>query len=159
MQWDEIAKNFRPPRSYGCLPCRCCLSARWGCRGAGPRSRCRLRPRGARSSDFCFFGLGESKFSGDGEVSVEFGIEPLDAGEHELGDLDRRKLAFAEEFSDFLDRREGQVGVVHGCHINHKRRYPDSGWVGTGAARCCTIAQLEDSFLVTEIPESCQCSR
>src|SRR2546427_296152 len=152
MQWDKIAKNFRPRgRTDACRVD--VVFQRDG--DAVERAAITMPLAAARSEKFrfCFFGLGESKFSGDGEVSVEFGIEPLDAGEHELGDLDGRKLAFAEEFSDFLDRREGQVGVVHGCHINHKRRYPDSGWVGTGAARCCTIAQLEDSFLVTEIPE------
>src|ERR1700694_4864734 len=73
---------------------------------------------------FCFFGLGGGKFGSDGDVSVEFGIQPLNACEHELGELDGRKLAFAAEFSDFFDGCEGQVGVVRGCFITSKEKIP-----------------------------------
>ena len=76
-----------------------------------------LAAAGCEEFGFGFLGLGEGKFSGDVEVSVKFRIDPLDAGEHELGEFDGRELAFAEEFSDFLDGCKGQVGVVHGCHI------------------------------------------
>jgi hypothetical protein len=62
---------------------------------------------------FRFFGLGEDKFRSDGDVGVEFGVEPLDASEHELGQLDRGKLALSEKFSDGFDGSEDQVRIVH----------------------------------------------
>ena len=81
---------------------------------------------------FCFFGLGEGKFSGDVEVSVNFGIDLLDAREHEFAEFDGGELAFAEEFSDFLDGCAGKVGVVHGCHIKSPAKMP---WLKPGTAQ------------------------
>src|SRR3981189_2095396 len=83
-----------------------------------------LAAAGREKFRFGFFGLRESYVSCDGDVSVEFGVKPLDASKHELGDLDRRKLAFAKKFSDFLDGCEGQIGVVHGGHIKSQANMP-----------------------------------
>src|SRR5947207_714490 len=66
---------------------------------------------------FGLLGLLQGQFRGDRDVSVQFGIELLDAGEHQLGELDGREFAFAKKFSDFLDGCEGQVGVVHSSQI------------------------------------------
>src|SRR5256885_9298984 len=74
---------------------------------------------------FGLLGLLEGQFRGDRDVSVQFGIELLDAGEHQLGELDGREFAFAEEFSDFLDGCEGQVGVVHKSHIKSQSNMPE----------------------------------
>jgi len=73
----------------------------------------------ARSEEFefGFLCLSEGEFAGDGNVSVQFGIEPLDAGEHELGQFNRRELALAEKFSDLLYRSEGELGVVPAQNI------------------------------------------
>src|SRR5713226_7408721 len=69
--------------------------------------------------------LGEGEFSGEGDISVQFGIEALDAGEHELGEFDGRELTFAKKFSDFLDGGERQIGVVHAQNIfSGWRRFP-----------------------------------
>jgi len=37
---------------------------------------------------------------------LEFEIEPLDAGEHERGQLDRRSFARSKEFADLFDGSE-----------------------------------------------------
>ena len=66
---------------------------------------------------FGFFGLRESKFRGDGNVSVQFGIQSFDAGQHELGELDWRKFVLAEKVSDLVDGGERQIGVVHAQNI------------------------------------------
>ena len=80
----------------------------------------------AKKFGFCFLGLGEGELGRDGDVGIELGIEPLDAGEHELGQFDGRELALAEEFSDLLDGREGQFGVAHAQKIfSWCRRFPN----------------------------------
>ncbi len=74
---------------------------------------------------FGFLGLRESKFGGDGDVSIQLGIQALDAGQDEPGEFDRREFAFAEEFSDLLDGGEGQIGVVPAQNILSRwRRFP-----------------------------------
>jgi hypothetical protein len=59
-----------------------------------------------------FLCLSEGKFGGNGNESVEFCIELHDAGEHDLGQLNRRELALAEKFSDLFYRSEGDLRVV-----------------------------------------------
>ena len=61
---------------------------------------------------FRFLRLGQSEFFRDGNVSIQLGIELLDAREHQLGQLDGRELALAEELSDLFDRSEGDPGVI-----------------------------------------------
>ncbi len=73
----------------------------------------------ARCEKFRFpcFGLRESKFRSDGDVRVQFGVQLLDAREHELGELDGRKFAFAEEPSDLFDGGEREIGFVQAQNI------------------------------------------
>jgi hypothetical protein len=66
---------------------------------------------------FGFFGLRDSKFGGDGDVSVQFRIQMLDAGEHELGELERREFTLAEKFSDLFDGGEREIGFVRAQNI------------------------------------------
>src|SRR5438477_10262770 len=94
---------------------------------------------------FGLLGLLQGQFCGDRDVSVQFGIELLDAGEHQLGELDGREFAFAEEFSDFLDGWEGQVGVVHRRHIKRQSNMPEI------LARPCKSCRLEYSFMIADI--------
>ena len=68
---------------------------------------------GCKKLAFRFFCLGESKFPGNGEICVELWIELLDPRQHQLGEFDRRKLAFPEKFSDFFDGGKREVGVGH----------------------------------------------
>src|SRR6267154_1498640 len=96
---------------------------------------------------FGLLGLLQGQFRGDRDVSVQFGIELLDAGEHQLGELPGREFAFAEEFSDFLDGCEGQVGVVHRSHIRSQSNMSEI------QARHRKAWRLEVSFLMAEIPE------
>lgn len=69
----------------------------------------------ARSEElgFGFFGSSKSEVMRNGDVGVEDGIELIDAGEEEPGELDGGKFAFAEEAGDFFDGCECKVGV--GC--------------------------------------------
>jgi hypothetical protein len=41
----------------------------------------------------------------------------LDARQRELGELDRRKFAFAEEFSYLFDGGKRQIGIVRAQNI------------------------------------------
>jgi hypothetical protein len=81
------------------------------------RSAVALAAAGSKKLGFRFFGLREGEFGGDREVGVERRIELVDAREHELGELDRRKLALAEQSSDLLDGGEGEVAIGHVRHI------------------------------------------
>ncbi len=66
---------------------------------------------------FGFFGLRESEFGGDGDVSVQFWIQMLDACQHELRELERREFTLAEKFSDLFDGGERQIGIVRAQNI------------------------------------------
>ena len=66
---------------------------------------------------FGFFGLGESDFSDDGDVSVQLGIEPLDTGEHQFGQLDGRKFALPKELSYLSDGSEREIVIIHAQKI------------------------------------------
>ncbi len=66
---------------------------------------------------FGFLGLSESKFRGDGDVSVQLGIKLLDACKHKLSQVHRRKLSLAKKFSDFLDGGKREIGVIPAQNI------------------------------------------
>ena len=83
------------------------------------RTAIAIPPAAARPIKFRFrsFGLCESHFSGDGNVSVQFGIEPLDTSEHELGEFDGRKFALSKELPDLFDGSEREIAVVQAQNI------------------------------------------
>src|SRR5882724_11258814 len=122
--WNEFAQDFRTCRRPNA--CRIDIVLQRN-RNAVERAALAVTLAAAWGEEFgfCFLGLGEGELGRDGDVGVELGIEPLNAGEHELGQLDRRKLALAEKFSDLFDRREGQLGVAHAQKIfSWCRRFP-----------------------------------
>src|ERR1700680_3458661 len=105
---------------------------------------------GGEKFAFSFFGLGERDFRGDRDVGVEF--EMRNAGEHEFRELGGGELAFAEEFSDFLDGCEGYVAVLHRCHIKSQAMMLR---LKPGA----TSPMLKKSFPGDGDSRNCRCSR
>ena len=66
---------------------------------------------------FRFLCLAERELVRDRDIGVQFGIEPLDARERDLGELNGGELALAEEFSDLFYRSESELSVVPAQNI------------------------------------------
>ena len=69
----------------------------------GPAVAMLFAPARREEFRFSFLGLGKSDFGGNSNESVEFWIEPLNSFEHQLGQLNRRQLAFTKKLPNLLD--------------------------------------------------------
>ena len=61
--------------------------------------------------------LRKCKFRRDRDESIEFGIEPLDSLEHQLGQLNRRQPAFAKKLPDLLNGGEREIAIDRAQNI------------------------------------------
>src|SRR5260370_33796573 len=107
MQLNEVAQNFRARSRADASRVDVVLQ---GNGNAMESAAVAMTLAAARSEElgFGFLCLSEGEFGGDGDIRVDRRIELLDAGKHEIGELDGRKCSLSIKFHDRFDRVAGE---------------------------------------------------